>query len=163
MAWLGFKVEIEGGVEVKSDGGDEVDSGVEVDKDDGLEVETNGGEEVDGGVEVDKDGGLEVGAHECWLRTRVSAIWVVIMYVYGLLCRDCDFLVHIWVGISGATHGGDFALITGDARHGALRVWWWRVSFYGSACPIKMNDGTKKATRMLPQKGECTNVEGTHP
>ncbi|WVZ00753.1 hypothetical protein V8G54_026822 [Vigna mungo] len=56
-------------------------------KDDGLEVETNGGEEVDGGVEVDKDGGLEVGAYGCCLRTRVSAIWVVIMYVYGLLQR----------------------------------------------------------------------------
>ncbi|WVY93048.1 hypothetical protein V8G54_032136 [Vigna mungo] len=122
----GFEVEIEGGVEVESDGGEEVDSGVE--------VETNGGEcweckcefkvvsilymvglishwycvssvnllldrpnreEVDGGVEVDKDGGLEVGAHGYCFRTRVSAIWIMIM------CPDCDFLVHIWVGISG--------------------------------------------------------------
>ncbi|KOM43197.1 hypothetical protein LR48_Vigan05g080100 [Vigna angularis] len=45
---------------VKSNGGKEVDGGVEVDRDGGLEVESNGGEEVDDGVEVDKDGGLEV-------------------------------------------------------------------------------------------------------
>ncbi|WVZ24028.1 hypothetical protein V8G54_002572 [Vigna mungo] len=101
----GFEVEIEGGVEVESDGGEEVDGGVEVDREDGLEVETNGGEEVDGGVEVDKDGGLEVetnvsglcnlqvGAHGYCLRTRVSAIWVVIMYVYDLLQISCLMMV----------------------------------------------------------------------
>ncbi|KOM27466.1 hypothetical protein LR48_Vigan412s000800 [Vigna angularis] len=59
-ALVGFEVEIEGGVEVESNGGEEVDDGVEVDRDGGLEVETNGGEEVAGGVEVDKNGGLEV-------------------------------------------------------------------------------------------------------
>ncbi|WVZ03377.1 hypothetical protein V8G54_024183 [Vigna mungo] len=65
-------------------------AGFEVEIKGGVKVESDGGEEVDGGVEVDKDGGLEVGAHGCYLRTRVSAIWVVIMYVYGLLqvCVD---------------------------------------------------------------------------
>ncbi|WVZ23092.1 hypothetical protein V8G54_001636 [Vigna mungo] len=59
----GFEIEIEGEVEVESNGGEEVDGGVEVDRDGGLEVETNGGKEVDDGVEVDKDGGLELHLH----------------------------------------------------------------------------------------------------
>ncbi|WVZ26155.1 hypothetical protein V8G54_004699 [Vigna mungo] len=112
LSRLGFEVEIEGGVEVESDGGEEVDSGVEVDKDDGLEVETIGGEEVDSGVEVDKYGGLEVETN-------------VIMYVNWVSrCCDCDFLAHIWVGISGlqvCVDDGDGDMVASEFGGGAFR------------------------------------------
>ncbi|WVZ08909.1 hypothetical protein V8G54_022255 [Vigna mungo] len=105
------KVEIEGGVEVESYGGEEVD-------DDGLEVETNGREEVDGGVEVDKDGGLEVetnaSSSHCFcvsgllnlqgfydLGSDYVCLWFVAGVSWVSRCRDWDFLVLIWVVIFG--------------------------------------------------------------
>ncbi|WVZ00256.1 hypothetical protein V8G54_026325 [Vigna mungo] len=65
----------------------EDEANVGVDRDDGLEVETNGGEEVDGGVEVD------------WRLVPMGAACELGFLRFG--CRDCDFLIHIWVEISG--------------------------------------------------------------
>ncbi|WVZ06008.1 hypothetical protein V8G54_019354 [Vigna mungo] len=138
---LGFEVEIEGGVEVESDGGEELDGGVEVDKDDGLEVETNGGEEVDGGVEVDKDGGLEVETNAspshyfcvsglcnlqgfCDLGSDYVCLWFVAGVNWVSRCCDCDFLAYIWVGISGlqvCVDDGDGDMVASGFGGGAFR------------------------------------------
>ncbi|KOM54805.1 hypothetical protein LR48_Vigan10g069700 [Vigna angularis] len=47
----GVQVDVDGGLELESTGGQEVDAGVEVDEDGGVELEINAGQEVDGGVQ----------------------------------------------------------------------------------------------------------------
>ncbi|WVY89324.1 hypothetical protein V8G54_034838 [Vigna mungo] len=90
---LGFEVEIEGGVEVESDGGEEVYGGVEVDRDNGLEVETNGGEEMDGGVEVDKDGGQR------WWTGGVTI--AIFLFIFGLEFPVCRLGISIQFLLNG--------------------------------------------------------------